>query len=91
MPGSPQVLSTEPVLASTLLNLELQSTSSGVQKLGPQPTGLRVEGLDLRFNQLWSGGSVVGIGAADPDDYEVRTMVPCTLKAAMDGHQAAKF
>lgn len=84
MPDSPQDFPTEPLLASTLLNLEFQFLPSEVQRQG-QWNGLRVESVDPRFSQLWCGGSVVGLGAADSDSHEVRRMVCWMLEAVKGG------
>lgn len=74
MPGSPQNFSTDPVLASTLLSLELRSPAVVAKRPEHQPDGLHVDGLDPRFRQLWCGGSIVGLGSTESDTYEVRKM-----------------
>lgn len=85
MPDSSQDFPTEPLLASTLLNLECTPLSSEAQRQGVQQSGLHVESVDPRFIPLWRGGSVVGLGAAESDTHEVRRMVRWMLEAVKDG------
>jgi len=72
MLGSQQNFSTDPMLASTLLSLELRSPVFDGELPESQPDGLYVDGMDPRFRQLWRGGNVVGLGSEEKDSNEVR-------------------
>ncbi|KIX01968.1 uncharacterized protein Z518_07907 [Rhinocladiella mackenziei CBS 650.93] len=65
---------THPIRASTLLDLEggkfgrppSNSTSSQVRR-----TGILIKGLDPRFEAIWRGRRLVGIGTADAGEEEI--------------------
>lgn len=85
MSVSSQSFSTDPLLASTLLNLDSTSPGSNAKRLGYQQSGLHVQGLDPCFTQLWRGGSVIGLGATDSDTHEVRAMISRICVGSIQG------
>jgi hypothetical protein len=80
-----QSSSPDPMLASTLLNLDSPFPGSNAKRLGYQRSGLHVQGLDPPFTQLWRGGSVVGVGATDSDTHEVRATISCMCVESIQG------